>query len=307
MAQVYDLSDPAKPVKIRDFGLVGQQPGATGAVPPAIHGLVSTGPKGNRIYLAYGTNKGGIIQIVDREKLLKGPKEPTPENLLYPQVGRLDMPPLNGGHTAMPLGKFKIAGIRQEKEGAERDIRDGRERDVPRGMRRGAADGVVRGHNDREPSRWSCRTGPCRRRAAISARAAGASARIPRTRASIRSTTASSTFITFFNAGVRVLDIRNPYEPKEVGYFIPPITKATQPRCGMIDGQQRCSNTVIQSNNAEADDRGYIYVADRANTGLHILELTGEPRTIAGLPPHNSPRERRQCREHRLNSKRSCF
>ena len=33
MTQVYDLSDPAHPVKIRDFGLPGQEPGATGAVP----------------------------------------------------------------------------------------------------------------------------------------------------------------------------------------------------------------------------------------------------------------------------------
>jgi hypothetical protein len=93
------------------------------------------------------------------------------------------------------------------------------------------------------------------------------------------------TLITFFNAGMRVLDIRDPYNPREVGYFIPPITKATQPRCGMIGGQQRCSNAVIQSNNAEVDDRGYIYIADRANTGLHIVELTGEARAIAGLPP----------------------
>ena len=31
----------------------------------------------------------------------------------------------------------------------------------------------------------------------------------------------------------------------------------------MIDGKQRCSNASIQSNNAETDDRGYIYVADR--------------------------------------------
>ena len=33
----------------------------------------------------------------------------------------------------------------------------------------------------------------------------------------------------------------------------------------------------------EAHDRGYIYVVDRANTGLHILELTGEARAAAGL------------------------
>ena len=32
---------------------------------------------GNRVYFGYGTNKGGFLQIVDREKLLNGPKEPT--------------------------------------------------------------------------------------------------------------------------------------------------------------------------------------------------------------------------------------
>ncbi len=35
----------------------------------------------------------------------------------------------------------------------------------------------------------------------------------------------------------------------------------------------RCK-TAIQSNNPEVDDRGYIYIADRANTGLHIVEQT---------------------------------
>jgi hypothetical protein len=50
-----------------------------------------------------------------------------------------------------------------------------------------------------------------------------------------------------------------------------------------VDGQDRCK-VAIQSNNAETDERGYIYVVDRANTGLHILELTGEARQIAGLP-----------------------
>jgi hypothetical protein len=33
----------------------------------------------------------------------------------------------------------------------------------------------------------------------------------------------------------------------------------------------------------ETDDRGYVYVVDRANTGMHILELTGEARAIAHL------------------------
>ena len=109
MTEIYDLSDPAKPVKIREFGLAGQQPGATGAVPTELHGPISTGPQGNRVYFAYGTNKGGVLQIVDREKLLNGPKEPTPDNLRYPEIGRLDLLPLNGAHTAIPLGKMKIA------------------------------------------------------------------------------------------------------------------------------------------------------------------------------------------------------
>ncbi len=100
MTQVFDLNDPAKPVHIRDFGLPGQQPGATGEVPTELHGPIVLG---NRVYFGYGTAKGGILQIVDRDKLLNGPKEPTSENLLYPQVGRLVMSPLSGAHTTYPL------------------------------------------------------------------------------------------------------------------------------------------------------------------------------------------------------------
>ena len=72
-----------------------------------------------------------------------------------------------------------------------------------------------------------------------------------------------------------------PTQPKEIGYFIPSITEATDKRCIKVDGQDRCK-MAIQSNNVETDDRGYIYVVDRANTGMHILELTGEARAVAG-------------------------
>jgi len=47
MTEVYDLSDPAKPVKIREFGLPGQEPGSAGRVPTELHGMISTGPEGN--------------------------------------------------------------------------------------------------------------------------------------------------------------------------------------------------------------------------------------------------------------------
>ena len=101
--QVYDLSDPTHPIFIRNFGLPGQQPGSTGPVPSDLHGAISTGPKGNRLYLAYGPSRSGVLQILDRNKLLNGPKEPTVANLTYPQIARVDLPPDVGAHTAFPL------------------------------------------------------------------------------------------------------------------------------------------------------------------------------------------------------------
>ena len=89
-------------------------------------------------------------------------------------------------------------------------------------------------------------------------------------------------FIAFFNAGVRALDIRDPFQPKEVGYFIPAIIDKTDKRCIKVDGKDRCK-VAIQTNNVETDARGLIYIVDRANTGMHILELGGEARQVAGL------------------------
>src|SRR5205823_2931385 len=55
MTKIYDLSDPAKPVFIRDFGLAGQEPGSTGPIPVA-HGVHGPIVLGNRAYFAYGTS-----------------------------------------------------------------------------------------------------------------------------------------------------------------------------------------------------------------------------------------------------------
>jgi hypothetical protein len=88
--------------------------------------------------------------------------------------------------------------------------------------------------------------------------------------------------LAYFNAGVRVVDIRNPFEPKEVARFIPEITANTVESCIEIDGARQCDRA-IQTNNVNLDDRGYIYAVDRASTGLHVLELTGAARAIAGL------------------------
>ena len=283
MLEVYDLSDPAKPVKIRDFGLPGHQPGATGAVPSDLHGPISTGTQGNRLYLAYGPLNGGIFQILDREKLLKGPKEPTVENLRYPEIGRLDLSPLHGAHTAFPLLAMPLADFAKSRVGAVRDFV----------MIVSEAAGRANGCQETPQMVWFADISVESRPMTVS------SFYVPEAsgeycgrgvRFGAHSSNESMApvfhkklaFITYFAGGLRALDLRNPYAPKEVGHFIPAMTKATEERCFKIDGQERCT-TSIQSNNAETDDRGYIYVVDRANTGLHILELTGEARAIAGM------------------------
>jgi len=80
--------------------------------------------------------------------------------------------------------------------------------------------------------------------------------------------------VSYFNAGVRAVDIRNPFQPQEAGFYIPVTTANTAPRNGKV---------AIQTNNVEIDNRGYIYLTDRANTGLHIVRLTGSAAQIVGL------------------------
>jgi len=90
-------------------------------------------------------------------------------------------------------------------------------------------------------------------------------------------------FIAHFNAGVRAVDIRDPFNLKEIGYYIPAVTGNTDKRCVGTGADERCK-VAIQTNNVEVDDRGYIYIVDRANTGLHVLELTGPARKVANFP-----------------------
>lgn len=280
MTQVYDLSDPTDPVHIRDFGLVGQEPGSTGPVPTEVHGPISLGDK---VYFGYGTERNGIMQIVDRDKLVNGPPEPTPENLLAPQISRLDLCTFCGGaHTVFPVLDMAVKGFENYPTGANRDIAvitnesgenycaapdPGPEMVYFADITDPAKPQIISNFHVDEQSGNFCDRGG---------------------RFGAHSSNENMTpiyykkivFVSWFNAGVRAIDIRNPFSPREVGHYIPATTENTAENCGTVDGEERCA-TVIQTNNVEVDDRGYIYIVDRANTGMHILRVTGEARQIA--------------------------
>lgn len=287
MTQVYDLSDPTHPVFIRDFGLVGQQPGAGGPVPTQLHGVMSTGPKGNRVYFGYGTNSEGIIQIIDRDKLLNGPKDPTPENLLYPQVSRLDLPAMHGAHTTFPMFDVDIPEFAKNYLGRKRDFIVVTDEAIQKECLEGRQMvWFVDSSNEKKPFGVSSWTVPEK-----SGNFCSKGGRFG-THSSNENMTEvyykKLMFFAHFNAGVRVLDVRNPFSPVEVAYFIPAINKNTVvlesppgAKSDPLPYTAASEKKAIQTNNVEVDERGYIYIVDRANTGMHILSLTGKARDIA--------------------------
>ncbi|HEX7606919.1 MAG TPA: hypothetical protein VF348_09435, partial [Usitatibacter sp.] len=244
--------------------------------------MISTGPKGNRIYFGYGTNKSGVMQIVDREKLLNGPREPTDANLRYPEVGRLELPPTNGAHTTFPVLGVDVAEFAKDKVGSKRDFAV----IVDESLVNECAEArqmvwIADITSEAKPFNVSSWTVPeasgnfCARGGRFGSHSSNENMTPIYYKRVV--------FIAFFNAGVRALDIRDPYHPKEIGYYIPAVNDKTDKRCITVNGAERCK-VAIQTNNVDVDDRGYIYIVDRANTGLHILELAGEARKVANLP-----------------------
>jgi hypothetical protein len=276
---IYDLSDPTKPAFIRSFGLPGQEPGSAFPQPlSGLHGAVSTGPNGNRVYFSNGDAQDGILEIVDREKLLKGPKEPNDENLQYPVVGKIDLPPDMGTDMSFPLLHVYLPEFAKQKDGFLKDflavIGEGHAtyyecQDARQMMR------IFDITTESKPIGVATWTVPeesghfCTRGGYFS------------THASNENFTPiyykRLLFIAHHNAGVRAVDIRDPYHPKEVGYYIPAPNNMSA--CVGKPGQP--CKVAIDTNNVEVDDRGFIYLVDGDNTGMHIVELIGSARQFA--------------------------
>ena len=261
MTQIFDLADPRKPVFIRNYGLPGQEPGAGGSVPTGLHGPISTGPAGNRVYFGHGTSSGGILQIADRQRLLSGHSEPVRSNLLHAQSGRFDLDPGYGAHTVFPVPGMDVGDDQGRRS----------RRDFVVVTNEALAEGcsgprqkvwIIDVSDEARPrvaSTWALddRAGDyCSRPGRIGAHSSHENFTPIYYRRLM--------FIAHFNAGVRVLDIRDPYRPREVAYFVP-----------------AASGRTVATNNVEVDDRGHIYIVDRHGLGMHVLQLAGAARLIA--------------------------
>ncbi len=284
---VFDISNPANPVFLRDWALDGQQPG--GVLPPnftavpSIHGPISLGPTGNRVYFAYGTSSNGVMQIADRQKILTTPAN----DYKTAEIGRFVMQPVWGAHTSFP-----VLGVTLP-DWAPNAPAGGNVRDFV--VVTSEAGGAfcqqsirhltfvvditgVAPNNEHRPQGVGTFEVPassgdfCNKGGRFGPHATNENFGPPFYKKIV--------FVSYFNAGVRAFDIRNPFDPKEVAFFIPKPTGNTDFRCGTLNGVPNVCKQVIQTNNVDTDERGFIYIVDRANTGLHILELEGDAKKI---------------------------
>jgi hypothetical protein len=73
-------------------------------------------------------------------------------------------------------------------------------------------------------------------------------------------------FATYHNAGLRIFDLRNPFQTRQVGFFVPP------PPERIVD-QRPNPAKVIQSCDVFVEPGGLIYMTD-TNAGLYVLEYS---------------------------------
>jgi len=297
---IHDLSNPASPKFIRDWAMDGQQPGSKlqphFTTAPSIHGPISTGPAGgplsaipgvvaNRVYFAYGTSSTGIMQIVDRSKLLDTSIPTT--DFTTAELGHVVMNPDNGAHTSFPIGQLTVQDFVTD---TGNDVGTVREFVV---LVSEATANFCDSNQVRHLTFLVDISDPGRPQSVSTFQVPAASGAFC-DRGGRFGPHASNeefgppfyqklTFVSYFNGGVRAIDVRDPYNPKDAAFFIPAVNANTDLRCGPFKGTPNVCVPAVQTNNVATDDRGFVFIVDRANSGMHILRLTGEAARIAGL------------------------
>jgi hypothetical protein len=310
---IVDWKDPSNPIYLRTHGLPGGQPSGTGPVPPSLHGPISAHEHpnaavklvrgataddviGNRLYLAWGVGDDGVLQVLDRKKLLPfpygtwsgDPDNPTNEQLESAQTSILYMSPDQGGHTSFPVfglvpksyqdfTEFKARDIvllasESTNDRCEEaphwsfvvDVTVENSKSAPPGTR--VQQNVWQGpmvisslYLDPRRGEKYPRGNYCKRGARFGVHSSEENFYNPYY--------GRLTFLAYFTGGVRAYDIREPQTPVEVAFYVPESNRFTEPAGYM-------------TNNLEVDDRGCIIAVDRNGAGMDILELRGKAKRI---------------------------
>jgi hypothetical protein len=231
---VVDIADPANPKQVSFFALDEQRRDAPkSGAKFSLHGPAHI--EGERAYLSYGDGGGIILDVT---------------NIAQPRmISRLAFQGLcsrQGIHTYIPLPRRKLALINDEaiaENGNENlnlaGIVDIANENEPRlislfplpappaesGLKNFYEKGGRFGpHNQHHPNHQAC----------LESRD-------------------DIAYLTYFNAGLRVYDIRDARAPKEIAYFIPPDPKE---RIGT-----KPSKLVAQVEDVLVDRRGFIYIS----------------------------------------------
>ena len=312
---IVDWSKPSAPVYLRTHGLPGGQPSGVGPIPNSLHGPISTfehpqraqplaraaGPDdvvGNRLYLAWGVGDDGVLQVLDRKKLLPppfgtwvgNPDDPTNAELDSAQASILYMSPDQGGHTSFPVFGIKPKSYEDFTEFKTRDIvllasesTSDRCQEAPHWSF--IVDVTVENSKSSPPGVARLSQNPWTGPMVLSTLSLDPKAgeKFPRgnyckrgARYGVHSSEESFTnpfyprvtFLAYFAGGVRAYDIREPQAPVEIGFYVPESNALTEP-----DG--------YMTNNLEVDNRGYILAVDRNGAGMDIIELRGKAKKIA--------------------------
>lgn len=241
--RIIDIADPGKPREVGRFSLP-EQAGPTPGLKFSCHGPAHI--EGDRAYLSYGDGGGIILDVADMSQ----PR-------MISQIAFRGITATQGIHTFLPLPRRKIALINDEAIRDNGDealnmagIVDITDENRPRLMslfplpepppESGLKNFYEKGgrfgpHNHHHPNHQAC----LEDRDDIA-------------------------YLTYFNAGLRVYDIRDARAPKEVAYFIPPDPKT---RIGT-----KPTKLVAQTEDVLVDCRGVIYISQK-NQGIHILRL----------------------------------
>jgi hypothetical protein len=256
--QIFDLRNPRQPKFVGRAWLPGLKDGE-----PGYEGQYSHHPvvdeQNKRIYVGY-RNAGGQAASFD----IADPASPK-------LVWSIDMnPPHRGPHTVSPIvyeavpnfGKSAVPrtyAFIVDEAGGTADMSP-----CPEGVRTGSY--MVDITNETKPfpvSVWQVPVGDyCSKggRFGPHQSADTVNGRINRFEDKIA-------WLAYFNAGVRVVDLTDPYHLKEVGFYVPKTTANSHP---VAEDQP----VVIQMNDVDIDHRGLAYASDRAGAGLFILQYT---------------------------------